>query len=93
MIASETGWAWEYIDEEMTLPKMRAFVTNWHKFPPAWATLARIAAALGIKAQTESRSAEAAERRALIESGSDEMIADFAAAGFQIEVPRNGLRS
>jgi len=43
------GWSWEYIDEEMTLPRMESVMKHWDKIPPVSVTLAGIAAALGVK--------------------------------------------
>lgn len=43
------GWSWEYIDEEMTLPRMAAISKHWEQVPPVSITLAGIAAALGVK--------------------------------------------
>jgi hypothetical protein len=28
------GWSWEYIDEQMTLPRLRAIWKQWNRFPP-----------------------------------------------------------
>lgn len=42
------GWTWEYIDEEMTLPRYRAITERWKTFPPLSVTAAAIARGLGI---------------------------------------------
>lgn len=43
------GWSWEYVDEEMTLPRMEAIAKHWETVPPLSVSLASIAAALGVK--------------------------------------------
>jgi len=43
------GWSWEYIDEEMTLPRMEAITKRWEVVPPLSVSIASIASALGVK--------------------------------------------
>lgn len=28
------GWSWEYVDEQMTLPRLYAIWKQWRRFPP-----------------------------------------------------------
>lgn len=28
------GWTWEYVDEQMTLPRVKAIWMQWKRFPP-----------------------------------------------------------
>ncbi|MGB8422178.1 hypothetical protein [Paraburkholderia sp.] len=28
------GWSWEYVDEQMTLPRLHAVWKQWKRFPP-----------------------------------------------------------
>lgn len=52
------GWSWEYIDEEMTLPRMEAIAKRWETVPPLSVSVAGIAAALGIKREPKKTVAE-----------------------------------
>ncbi len=46
------GWTWEYIDEEMTLPRYQAICDHWARVPPLAVSAAGIAQYLGaIKSQ------------------------------------------
>ena len=39
------GWTWEYIDQNMTLPRLTALNKYWQKYPPVHCL---IAAYLGV---------------------------------------------
>jgi hypothetical protein len=28
------GWSWEYVDEQMTLPRLHSVWKQWKRFPP-----------------------------------------------------------
>lgn len=44
-----TGWTWEYIDENMTLPRLYAIYRHWERRPPThW----MIAAYFGLDKET-----------------------------------------
>jgi hypothetical protein len=60
MLMDAFGWSWEYIDEEMTLPRMAAISKHWDKIPPLSISLAGIAMALGVK-KPEKMTAEKAQ--------------------------------
>jgi hypothetical protein len=44
-----TGWTWDYIDQQMTLPRLLALTRVWETCPPVPLSLIMISAALGIK--------------------------------------------
>ena len=90
----ETGWTWEYVDEEMTLPRCDGFVALWKQTPPLRTTLRIIAGALGMK-DSESKSAtpkptddEPVPAPARARSGRPDLGAyldAFGSAGMQVE--------
>ena len=77
----ETGWTWEYVDEEMTLPRLDGFLKLWKVTPPLRAMLATIASALGWE-QTGAAPAKKKDLGAYIEG--------FASAGLQVEKVKHG---
>lgn len=48
-----TGWTWDYIEECMTIPRVKALMRHWEKTPPL---PVMIAAYLGIKPKQEAES-------------------------------------
>ena len=58
MLISAFGWSWEYVDEEMTLPRMAAILNHWELTPPVAVSLAGIAASLGVKMEPKKSAAE-----------------------------------
>lgn len=55
MLIDAFGWSWEYIDEEMTMPRMMAVLKRWEVVPPLSISIAGIASALGIVKREPSR--------------------------------------
>jgi hypothetical protein len=65
-VAAATGWTWEYIGEQLTLPRLYALMDHWKRYPPAHVTAALFA---GIKpADEQSRAEVEAETDAFIDS-------------------------
>lgn len=79
MLIDAFGWSWEYIDEEMTLPRMDAIVKHWEVIPPLAVSVASIASALGVKRQGK------VEKKA--EGSIDELMSVLGGAGFKQEKP------
>jgi hypothetical protein len=48
-LISLTGWTWEYIDANMTFPRLYAMHRSWKSIPPPAIQLMRIAAFLGVE--------------------------------------------
>ena len=89
LLCVETGWTWEYVDEEMTLPRCDAFIGLWKVAPPVSVTLHVIAKGLGVMGEEKG----AAKKKAVPvqQESIGNMIEEFAAAGIQIEKrSRNG---
>ena len=63
MLITCTGWTWDYIDQHVTLPMVRALNASWSLLPPPALALRRIGQALGVKAPAgpPQRAATAAE--------------------------------
>ena len=49
MIATTTGWTWDYIGQNLTLPRVYALMEYWRKHPP---THILVAAYLGVKSDS-----------------------------------------
>ncbi len=43
-----TGWTWEYVGREMTLPRLQAFYRYWKIAPPVIESAAAIAIGIGV---------------------------------------------
>jgi hypothetical protein len=58
-----TGWTWEYIGSEMTLPRLFAFAEYWKDWPPLNESVAAIAFGIGalVKRDPKKEQAELAE--------------------------------
>lgn len=83
----ETGWTWEYVDEEMTLPRCDGFVALWKQTPPLRTTLRIIAGALGMKAP-ESGATDAKSTVQPVSSAKPDLgmyLEAFGAAGLRVE--------
>ena len=50
------GWTWEYVDEYMTLPRLREITDYWEYQPPVHLLIARY---LGIKGKTADKPMDA----------------------------------
>lgn len=68
-----TGWTWEYIDDQMTLPRLYGLYEYWRDHPPLHAL---VAAFLGVKPSPKPESKQ--------ENTLDQMIGDFAIAGMRM---------
>jgi hypothetical protein len=52
-VAAATGWTWEYIGRQLTLPRLYALYRHWKLYPPVHVGVALIAQGLGaVKAPT-----------------------------------------
>jgi hypothetical protein len=65
-LSASLGWTWEYIDSEMTLPRLYSLNKYWERHPP---THILLAAFMGVKPKEKK------------ELSLDELIAEFGAAG------------
>ena len=63
------GWSWEYIDEEMTLPRMGAIAKRWEIVPPLSVSVAGIAMALGIKREPKKEAEQNVDELAALFGG------------------------
>ena len=61
-----TGWTWDYVEEHMTMPRLKALHEEWRRHPPV---PLMIAAYLGIKPQEEGTTEELLERIAAVQNG------------------------
>jgi len=71
-----TGWTWDYIDDEMTLPRLEALNKYWSDFPPVHLTMA---AYVGIKPKKGGKKAQNKE-------DFDRMVAAFGGCGLGKQV-------
>ena len=80
----ETGWTWEYVDEEMTLSRADEFVKLWKITPPLRRVLTSIAVALGMSAPTTKSTLKDGDPRP---PGKDlgSYLEGLASAGIQVE--------
>lgn len=46
-ICQATGWSWDYVEDHLTVPRLRALKRHWAHSPPPPQLLALIARALG----------------------------------------------
>lgn len=76
------GWTWEYIDEEVTLPRLDAIIKHWQQVPPLSVSAAAIASALGVgpAAKREKKTSGEQDPSALLEM--------LGASGFASEKPK-----
>jgi hypothetical protein len=44
-VIAATGWTWDYVDEWLTVPRLRALNRHWAKYPPVHVTAAIFAGA------------------------------------------------
>ncbi len=49
------GMTWEYVDENMDIPRFAALTKYWEMVPPASLSLAMIASGLGIRLPSRGR--------------------------------------
>lgn len=47
-VISSTGWTWEYVEDNVTLPKLAILDKFWQQIPPTSLQLKRISIALGL---------------------------------------------
>jgi hypothetical protein len=76
MIATHTGWPWEYIGEHVTLPRLQHLSKYWLINPPG----GHLAAFLGLLRAGETAPAPEPERIGTL----DELIGAFTAAGVKV---------
>lgn len=81
-VITATGWTWEYLDDNVTIPRLTALTAHWRDTPPAHEALASILIALGV---TRAPAAPAG-----IDTPADDSLAffrDFAGAGGRVALP------
>ena len=83
LMCLETGWSWEYVDEEMTLPRLDGFVKLWKQTPPIRTMLAALGSALGMEPNAGST-----PKRNRPDLGA--YLEGLASAGIQVERVKNG---
>ncbi len=54
-----TGWTWDYVEGNMTMPRLKALHEEWQRHPPL---PLMVAAYLGIKPKEEGTADELIER-------------------------------
>jgi hypothetical protein len=81
----ETGWSWEYVDEEMTVPRSKGFIELWKLTPPLRATLRAIAIGLGASPAPEKSLPSGKNKLGL-----QAYLEGFGAAGLQVERVKHG---
>lgn len=54
-----TGWTWDYVEDTITIPRLRALHEEWQRHPPVPLMLA---ACLGIRPKEEGTIEELVER-------------------------------
>ena len=95
----ETGWTWDYIDEEMTLPRSDGFLELWKQTPPLRTQISAICVMLGMPAPDSNEKPEArpADHRADLPSPDNRLnagayIEAFGTAGIPLtsKVSANG---
>jgi len=64
MLIEHLGWTWEYIDEEMTIPRLEALYRQWDKVPPLSVSVACIAYAMGMERKTPTTISSASSVKA-----------------------------
>ena len=57
----ETGWTWEYVGEEMTMPRAQGFLGIWKHTPPLRGLVTAIAVALGMPQPKENPGARSSK--------------------------------
>ena len=71
-----TGWTWEYIDENMTLPRLYEMSEYWAEHPPLHLLVAAVVGAKPKKQETQENPFD--------------LLGDLAAAGVKMEDPKHG---
>ena len=94
MFCLETGWAWEYVDEEMTMPRCEGFVEMWKVAPPLRASIYAIARMLGMPSSTDEADESAPQPSVKPPARGENMggyLEAFGGAGLRVErKPKNG---
>lgn len=77
------GWTWEYIDEEMTLPRLEVIVTRWDLVPPLSVSCSQMASYFGV---SKPRSKKAKAKGSKVKQDLGALVSMFGggAAGFSI---------
>ncbi len=75
------GWSWEYIDDEMTLPRLKAITARWSEVPPLSTTVLIIARILGY----EHKPAVTSSKRS--DQDVSELMGMLGGLGFSSEKP------
>lgn len=82
----ETGMSWEYIDEEMTLPRLRAFRDVWDQAPPVRVSLHALLVGLGGGGKAAGDVATGAARREVERPDLQTYLDAFGSAGLSVRV-------
>ena len=86
LVICETGWTWEYVDERMTLPRLRDFIDHWKNAPPLRVALGAV---LGAGKKEKLVTANTPKGT---DSEMAAMIDELGSMGIPLEVRRNGGR-
>jgi hypothetical protein len=50
-VCQATGWTWDYVEDQVTVARLRALLRHWREAPPPPILLRLIAQALGVVPQ------------------------------------------
>ena len=85
LLICETGWTWEYVDERMTLPRLRDFIDHWKTAPPLRISVGALIGA--------GKKEKIVQKESLPNSSASDMAAmveELAGIGIPLEVHRGG---
>lgn len=85
MYCVETGWTWEYVGEEMTMPRAEGFLGIWKTTPPLRAVVTAIAIALGMPAPSDKAKPRPDGMAPPSKKDIGSYLEGFAGAGIQVE--------
>ena len=86
LLVLETGWSWEYIDEEMTVPRMKAFKKVWKQTPPLRVMLRSLFSGAQTSAGSNTATSDARQGRPDMQS----YLEAFGSAGLSVQVKSKG---
>ena len=81
----ETGWTWDYVDEELTMPRADGFIKLWKHMPPLRATLMAIGVGLGMEAPKDDKPASSAAPSPRPQKDLGSYLEGLSSAGIQVE--------
>jgi hypothetical protein len=86
LLCTETGWTWEYVDEEMTLERLDGFTANWNRSPPVSSLGSILLAIFGAKPAKKGSRPEPPKIEHTAQAG--EYLEAFGSLGFPVEDKR-----